>query len=76
MEVRDEELIRSLVPSNADLRSAIEEHTRLNALVDQMGAKSFLSPEQQIKKKDLKKRKLVEKDKIMRILADHRRIGS
>ena len=76
MEVRDEELIQTLVPQHDELRGAMEEHTRLKALVDQMGARPNLSPGEQVEKKKLKKRKLAEKDKIMRILEDYRRTQS
>ncbi len=73
MEQRDEELIAALLPNNPELRAAYDEHRRLDAEVDKLSSKSFLSPAEQVEKKNLQKRKLVEKDKIMRILAEHRR---
>ncbi len=73
MEPRDEELIESLLPHNPELKAAYEEHRRLDAEVDKLSSKPFLSPAEQIEKKNLQKRKLIEKDKIMRILAEHRR---
>ncbi len=76
MEAHEEELINILVPQHDELKAAYEEHRRLKAMVDQLGAKSFLSNEEQVEKKDLQKRKLAEKDKIMRILSEHRRSQS
>ncbi len=73
MDDRDEELIEALLPQHSELKAAYEEHRRLDAEVDKLSAKSFLSPSEQVERKNLQKLKLVEKDKIMRILAEHRR---
>ncbi len=72
MEQRDEELILSLLPQDPELKIAYEEHGRLNAEVDRLAQRPFLSATEELKKKDLQKRKLAEKDKIMRILSSHR----
>lgn len=73
MDQRDEELIAALMPRNPELRTAYEEHHRLNAEVDKLAAKPFLSANEEIEKKNLQKRKLAEKTKIVRILDDYRR---
>lgn len=72
MEHRDEELIEALLPQHPELKAAYEEHARLKSEVEKLASKSFLSPADEKERKDLQKRKLAEKDKIMRILADHR----
>ena len=73
MEQRDEELIAALMPHNPDLKAAYDEHARLNVEVDKLAAKHFLSQSEEIERKNLQKRKLAEKTKIMRILDEHRR---
>jgi hypothetical protein len=73
MDQRDEELIAALLPHNPELRAAYDEHHRLNAEVDKLAAKPFLSATEEIEKKNLQKRKLAEKTKIVRILDDYRR---
>jgi uncharacterized protein len=72
MERREEELILALLPQYPELKTAYEEHTRLKAEVDKLSAKSHLSADEEMEKKDLQKRKLAQKDKIMRFLSDHR----
>jgi uncharacterized protein len=72
MEQRDEELIRTLLPQIPELKTAYEEHARLDVEVDKLAAKSVLSPAEEVRRKDLQKQKLAEKDKIMKILADNR----
>jgi uncharacterized protein YdcH (DUF465 family) len=76
MEQRDEELIVSLLPQVPELRVAYEEHRKLKAEVDSLQSKTKLTAEEELTKKTLQKRKLAQKDKIMRILAEHRRAGS
>ena len=73
MERQDEDLIQMLLPANEALRLAYEEHVRLKTEVAELKARPNLSPGEALDKKTLQKRKLVEKDKIMAILAEHRR---
>ena len=72
MEQRDEELAKSLIPQYPELKTAYDEHMKLKAQVEKLTARSYLSPSEEVEKKDLQKRKLAEKDKIMRILDEHR----
>ena len=72
MEQRDEELILTLLPQMPELKTAYEEHARLDVEVDKLATKSVLSPAEEVRRKDLQKQKLAEKDKIMKILADYR----
>jgi hypothetical protein len=73
MDLRDEELVTTLMPKNPELKAAYEEHLRLNSEVDKLASKAFLSPNEEIEKKNLQKRKLAEKTKIIRILDEYRR---
>ncbi|MFQ5479105.1 MAG: DUF465 domain-containing protein [Candidatus Binatia bacterium] len=73
MEPSEEQLIESLAQENAELKSAYEEHRRLKVLVKELTDEPHLTVSQQMRRKDLKKRKLAQKDKIMKILAEYRR---
>jgi uncharacterized protein YdcH (DUF465 family) len=73
METQDEELIESLTPRDADLKSAYEKHLSLKARVDELESLEHLSDLQEMECAELKKKKLAEKDRVMRILSDHRR---
>jgi hypothetical protein len=75
MEQRDEELAKTLLPQYPELKTAYEEHTKLKAQVEKLTARPYLSPSEEVEKKDLQKRKLAEKTKIMRILDEHREEG-
>ena len=73
METQDEELIENLTPGDADLKSAYEKHSSLKARVDKLESLEHLSDLQEVECAQLKKKKLAEKDRVMRILSDHRR---
>ena len=73
MEQHEEEQVAALIPDNPDLKAAYEEHQKLKAQVDMLQAKAFLSPEEELDKKNLQKLKLAAKTKVLRIIADHNR---
>ncbi|MFN2378000.1 MAG: YdcH family protein [Candidatus Binatia bacterium] len=73
MDARDEELVRSLAPENAGLRRSYEKHAKLKAEVDALTARPHLTTEEELRRRELQKQKLAEKDKIIRVLDDYRR---
>lgn len=72
MEEKDEQLIRSLVEREPELRRYYEEHVELERQLEVFQQKLYLSPDEEVEKKRLQKLKLAGKDKIMQILARHR----
>jgi uncharacterized protein len=72
MEKKDEELIQSLLVSDAELKGYYEEHLELERRLMEFNRRLYLTPEQEIEKKQLQKRKLIGKDRIMEILDRHR----
>jgi len=72
MEKKDEELIQSLIPHDAELKQHYDEHLTLERQLAEFNRKLYLTPEQELEKKQLQKRKLQGKDRIMEILDKHR----
>ncbi len=72
MEKKDEELIQSLIPHDPELKQYYEEHLALERQLAEFNRKLYLTPEQELEKKQLQKRKLHGKDRIMEILDKHR----
>jgi hypothetical protein len=72
MEAREEELIRTLIDGNPELRKFYEEHVALERRLAELREKPRLSAEEEIEKKRIQKKKLAGKDRIMEILANHR----
>ena len=72
MEKKDEELIQSLVLRDPELKQYYDEHLALERQLAEFNRKLYLTPEQELEKKQLQKRKLHGKDRIMEILDKHR----
>jgi hypothetical protein len=72
MEKKDEEFIQTLLPQDPELKQYYEEHLQLEQQLADFNRKVYLTPEQDLEKKQLQKRKLHGKDRIMEILDKHR----
>jgi hypothetical protein len=72
MEKKDEELIKALMAEDEELRQYYEEHLELERQLENYNRRLYLTPEQDYERKELQKRKLHGKDRIMEILQKHR----
>ena len=72
MELKEEELIRSLVDTDSELRECYEEHQGLKQRLEELRQQSHLTEEEELEEKQIQKQKLVGKDRMMQILARHR----
>jgi uncharacterized protein YdcH (DUF465 family) len=72
MEEKDEQLIRSLLEREPELRRYYEEHVDLERQLETFQHKLYLTSEEELEKKRLQKLKLAGKDKIMEILSRYR----
>jgi uncharacterized protein YdcH (DUF465 family) len=76
MEMREEQVIASLLDKDPELKKYYEEHQELEKKLAEFQHKHHLSSDEEVEKKRLQKLKLVGKDKIMEILGRHRQNGS
>ena len=72
MEKEDELLISKHIKSDDELRKYIEDHKRLETELEQFNKRVYLTPEEEMEKKKLQKRKLLGKDRIHEILSKYR----
>ncbi len=72
MEKYEEELIRSLIPRDDELKRYYEEHLELKRKLDDLQHRPFLTPAEEVEKKRLQKTKLAGKDRILEILNRYR----
>ncbi|HXJ35065.1 MAG TPA: DUF465 domain-containing protein [Candidatus Eisenbacteria bacterium] len=72
MEQKDEELIKSLLDREPELRQYYEEHVVLERQLADLQNRGHLTPDEEVEKKRIQKLKLAGKDKIMAILSRHR----
>ena len=72
MEKQDEELIKTLVETDSELRQYYQEHVDYERQIDALNHKQHLSKEEEMERKRLQKLKLAGKDRIMEILGRHK----
>lgn len=72
MEKHEEELIRSLMDRDDELKRYYEEHLELERQLARLQHKHYLTPEEEVEKKRIQKVKLAGKDRIMEILGRYR----
>jgi hypothetical protein len=72
MEKRDEELIRSLIDRDVELRDHYHAHEDFERQLARLDAKQHLSVDEEVERKRLQKLKLAGKDRMMEILYRYR----
>ena len=70
--MKDEELMQRLWEEDEEFRQLKDEHTWFHRKVEDLDKKPFLTPAERVKREELKKRKLILKDKMETIMAAYR----
>lgn len=65
-------LIAQVVHQDAELQQHVDEHKKLKEMLEALNGRRYLTQEEQIERKNLQKRKLREKENIIRILDKYR----
>jgi len=73
MEETDLQLIRKIIPKDQELKRLWDEHLEYEEKLDQLNKRRYLSTEEEIRRKEIQKRKLQGKDKIEEILRKYRK---
>ncbi len=72
MEKEDEQIISKYIDNDEELRRYVEDHKRLEIEIEGFNKRVYLTPEEEMEKKKLQKRKLIGKDRIHEILSRYR----
>jgi uncharacterized protein YdcH (DUF465 family) len=72
MTTKEEELIERLMTENEDFSKAKQAHTQLARQLEELEKKPFLTPQDEMEIKILKKKKLAWKDQMEKILIQYR----
>lgn len=72
MEKSDEILIAQNINNDLELRKHVKEHSNYERILEDFNKRVYLTPEEEMEKKTIQKKKLLEKDKIHEILAKYR----
>lgn len=69
---REEELIARLMAEDEDFKKIKQAHTELSGQLDELEKKPYLTPQDEMDIKIIKKKKLSYKDEMEKILRKHR----
>jgi uncharacterized protein YdcH (DUF465 family) len=72
MAAKEDALIERLARENEEFSKARQVHSELARQIDELEQKAFLTPQDEMEIKMLKKKKLAYKDKMEQILEQHR----
>ncbi len=72
MEEKDKLLIEKLIDNDEELKSYVEEHILFEKQLGELNKKPYLTQEEEVRKKKIKKLKLSGRDKIEMILKKYR----
>ncbi|NOQ87115.1 MAG: DUF465 domain-containing protein [Deltaproteobacteria bacterium] len=72
MEEKDKLLIEKLIDNDEELKSYVEEHILFEKQLGELNKKPYLTQEEEVRKKKIKKLKLSGRDKIEMILRKYR----
>jgi len=72
MKVKEDELVERLMNENEEFRKAKQTHAELAKTLDEMENKPYLTPQDEVEIKILKKKKLAYKDQMEKVLLQHR----
>lgn len=75
MEKREEQLIERYICEDEKLRYYVEEHERFEAALAELNSKVYLTPQEEVEKKNLQKKKLLGKERILEILSKYKNDG-
>jgi len=66
-------LIEELIKENDEFKKLWEQHEELNRIVDEMSEKVYLTPEEEVKLKELKLKKLKGKEKLVAMIEEYKK---
>ena len=72
MEQRDKLLIEKHIDHDDELKKFVDEHVLFEKQLEELNDKIYLTPDEEMKQKELKKLKLAGRDKIEQILKKYR----
>ncbi len=73
--MKEEEIVEVLKKENAEFKKLTEEHRNLEELLAKIDNKRFLTPEEELERKTIQKKKLLKKDKMAALVRAYKKSG-
>jgi hypothetical protein len=74
--MKDEEIVELLKRENEEFRRLYQEHRELDNQIAELSRKHYLTPEEEVEEKRIKKEKLYRKDRIAEMIRQYKKHGS
>ncbi len=74
--MRDEEIVELLKKDNDEFRRLYQEHRELDNQLTELSRKHYLTPEEEVEEKRIKKEKLQRKDRIAEMIREYKKQAS
>jgi hypothetical protein len=74
--MKEEEIVELLKRENEEFRRLCQEHRELDNQIAEYSRKHYLTPEEEVEEKRIKKEKLYRKDRIAEMIRQYRKLGS
>lgn len=72
MSLKDSEIAEILKIENEEYRRLYEEHKDLEQILAELDKNKYLTPEEEIKRKNIQKQKLIRKDRMAELIREYK----
>ncbi len=72
--MKEQEIVEFLKKENEEFRKLSEEHRNLDEFLVEIDSKRYLTPEEEIERKNIQKQKLIKKDRMAELVRDYKKI--
>ena len=74
--MKENDVVEILKKDNEEFRKLTEEHRSLDLLLSEIDSKRYLTPEEEIERKNIQKQKLFKKDRMAELVREYRKSHS
>jgi uncharacterized protein YdcH (DUF465 family) len=74
--LKENDVVEILKKENEEFRKLTEEHRSLDTLLSEIDGKRYLTPEEEIERKNIQKQKLSKKDRMAALVREYRKSHS
>ncbi len=71
--MKEQEIVEFLKNENEEFRKLSEEHRNLDEFLVEIDSKRYLTPEEEIERKNIQKQKLIKKDRMAELVRDYKK---
>jgi len=71
--LKEQEIVEFLKKENEEFRRLSEEHRNLDEILVEIDSRRYLTPEEEIERKNIQKQKLLRKDKMAELIRNYKK---